>query len=404
MASLNVKLDTRRANTNGDYPVKLVISNNQTDAYISLNIDLPERAWIKNGIERPVKTSHPGARIINDKIQSLFIEFRKKISDLELSGFCRTSKASDIKKRLLEEKAVILPVDVFFSDYALKYADSCRSSRTGRNYIYTVSKLKEYACKENICFEDITLQFLRDFDNYLSKLGSGVNTRSIHFRNIRAVFNRAIDDDVIKHELYPFRKFKIKSEEKDKVNLTPEQVKQLYEYEFETPSLRMARDFWMLSFFLCGVNPIDLYHLKKPDANGVVSFVRRKEENTNHYVIKFLVQPEAANIINVYKAEDDSPFLLKFESKYVNYDIFKSFLSKKIREIAKITGLSGLTLYWARYSWATIADSIGIQEKTISKGLGHTDKSLAGRKYIAFDWSKVDRANRQVIDFVLYSG
>jgi len=38
------------------------------------------------------------------------------------------------------------------------------------------------------------------------------------------------------------------SEEKDKVSLTAEQVKRLYEYEFETPSLRMSRDFWMLSF------------------------------------------------------------------------------------------------------------------------------------------------------------
>jgi hypothetical protein len=60
-----------------------------------------------------------------------------------------------------------------------------------------------------------------------------------------------------------------------------------------------------------------------------------------------------------------------------------------------------LTLYHARYSWATIADGLDISEKTISKGLGHVAKSMAGRKYIAFDWSKVDRANRQVIDFVL---
>jgi hypothetical protein len=58
-------------------------------------------------------------------------------------------------------------------------------------------------------------------------------------------------------------------------------------------------------------------------------------------------------------------------------------------------------MYWARYSWATIADSIGVQEKLISKGLGHVDKSLAGRTYISFDWSKVDRANREVIDHIL---
>ena len=404
MASLTIELDKRRVNAEWNYPVKFIIRNNQTNASISVNIDLPEKAWIKNGLERPVKVSHPGAKIINDRIQNLYIQFRKSLSDLEISGFCKNVNAYAIKKRLLDDRAIIKPAEIYFTDYAMKYADSCQKSGTGRNYKHTVNKLIEYAGKDNIRFEDITFQFLRDFDNYLSKSGSGVNTRSIHFRNIRAVFNRAIDDEIIKQELYPFRKFKIKSEEKDKVSLTAEQLKLLYEYKFDKPALRMARDFWMLSFFLCGVNPIDLYHLKKPNSDGVVSFVRRKEENTSNYVIKLLLQPETANIVNVYKADDDSPFLLKFESKYVSYDIFRSFLSKKIREIAEITGLKGLTMYWARYSWATIADGIGIQEKTISKGLGHTDKTLAGRKYIAFDWSKVDRANRQLIDFVLYSG
>ncbi|MDR1722695.1 MAG: recombinase, partial [Tannerella sp.] len=63
--------------------------------------------------------------------------------------------------------------------------------------------------------------------------------------------------------------------------------------------------------------------------------------------------------------------------------------------------LPGLTFYWARYTWATIADSLDIPEKTISKALGHKDRSIAGLKYIAFDWSKVDDANRQVISNVI---
>ena len=32
MASLSIKLDTRRKDANGNYPAKVVISNNQTDA------------------------------------------------------------------------------------------------------------------------------------------------------------------------------------------------------------------------------------------------------------------------------------------------------------------------------------------------------------------------------------
>jgi integrase len=262
---------------------------------------------------------------------------------------------------------------------------------------------QKYAGSE-ISFNDITAPFLRSFDRYMEKAGSGINTRSIHFRNIRAIFNRAIDDEIIEPNIYPFRKFKIRSEQKDKEFLTAEQVNALYRYPFKTKTLAMARDYWMLSFFLCGISPVDLFHLKKPDGNNRIIFIRQKELNEAHETIKLSLQAEAEEIISRYKAGEDSPYLLNFESKYTAYDSFIHFISKKIRETAKITGLAGITLYWARYSWATIADSIGIDEKIISKGLGHVDKSIAGRHYIAFDWSRVDRANRAVIDFVLQKG
>ena len=401
MASIRVKLDTRRANENGNYPVKIVIINYNSNAAIPINCYLPEKAWIGDGLERPVKTSYPGAKIINDQIQNFYIEIRKKVSDLDLSGWTKNAKAVDIKNRILDDRAVT-PVDKSgFVSIANKFASECKKERTKENYLYTIKKLKEFVRKEEIAFENITLPFLRQFDNYLSEKGSGVNTRSIHFRNIRSIFNRAIDDEIIGQEMYPFRKFRIKNEEKDKVSLSPEQIKKLYVYDFKTPALCMARDYWMLSFFLCGINPIDLYNLKKPDVDNKVSFVRLKMQGGSHNTIRLLIQPEAQLIIEQYKNDKDSEYLLKFIDKYMSYNIFKSFLSKKIREIAEITGFSGLTMYWARYSWATIADNFDIPEKTISKGLGHVDKTMAGRKYIVFDWSKVDKANRHVIDFVL---
>ena len=73
------------------------------------NISLPAKVWLGNGLERPVKSSHPGAKIINDQIQGFYIEFRKRISDLELSGWTKTVKASDIKKRFWEGIGLICP-------------------------------------------------------------------------------------------------------------------------------------------------------------------------------------------------------------------------------------------------------------------------------------------------------
>ena len=401
MASIRVKLDTRRADEHGNFPVKIIITHNQTNSAISFNCYLPAKAWMGDGLERPVKSSYAGAKSINDQIQSLYIELRKKVSDLEISGWAKNMKAADIKERILTDYSVAPVSKANFTSFANKFADECEKQRTKDNYMYTIKKLKEYAGKQEIAFEEINHQFLRQFDSYLSRSGSGVNTRSINFRNIRAVFNRAIDDEVIAQDMYPFRKFKIKSGEKDKVSLKAVQIKMLYEYEFKTPALRMARDYFMLSFFLCGINPIDQFHLKKSDPEGRVSFVRSKMQGGAHNTIRLLIQPEAKEIVERYRNDDESPYLLNFIDRYLSYDIFKSFLSKKIREIAEITELNGLTMYWARYSWATIADSLDIPEKTISKGLGHVDKSMAGRKYIAFDWSKVDKANREVINYVL---
>ena len=85
MAAIIITLDKRRANDRGDYPVKFIINAGKTNAAISVNISLPSKSWLGNGLERPVKTSYPGAKLINDQIQALYIEFSKRISDLELS-------------------------------------------------------------------------------------------------------------------------------------------------------------------------------------------------------------------------------------------------------------------------------------------------------------------------------
>lgn len=97
MASILIKLDTRRANTKGDYPVKLVIVNKQTNAALSLSYYLPEKAWEGDGLRRPVKTSYPGSKLINDRIEQFYMSIRDVIIHLEHSGKSRNMRAADIK-------------------------------------------------------------------------------------------------------------------------------------------------------------------------------------------------------------------------------------------------------------------------------------------------------------------
>ena len=60
-----------------------------------------------------------------------------------------------------------------------------------------------------------------------------------------------------------------------------------------------------------------------------------------------------------------------------------------------------ISTYWARHTWATIAASLDISRDVIAHGLGHGNNTVTDI-YIDFDQSKVDDANRKVIDWVLY--
>ena len=94
--------------------------------------------------------------------------------------------------------------------------------------------------------------------------------------------------------------------------------------------------------------------------------------------------------------------LLNLSETYnTNYDNFNRYLTHRIKDIGKMIDFPSLSMYYARYSWATYADQLGVDEKVISKSLGHTDQSVAGRHYISYDWNRTDEANRKVIDYVL---
>jgi integrase len=403
MASITTNLDTRKANKKGEFPAKfLICAIGGSTAYIPLNFQLLMSDWRGNGQSRPVAGTHPLAKTMNDRIEMAFIKFREKMIAGEISGEISGRSAIEIKQFLLEKQPVAVKTthSRLFAVFANEYIIMCRSEKTRETYVYMMKKLIEYG-REKITFKDIDYVFLRDFNAWLEKGGIGVNTRSIIFRNIRTVYNRAIDDGYADGSLYPFRKFKIRSEQREKECLTPAQVRALYGRDFGTAALNQARDFFMLSFFLCGINPVDLYSLKKPDKDLKISFIRSKTQHSAGETIRMLLQPEALEIIEKYRSDDETPYLLIFQQKYADYEVFLHFIQKNIREIAALTGFDGLTLYWARYSWATIADGLDIQEKTISKALGHADRSMAGRKYIAYDWAKVDAANRRVIDWVM---
>ena len=236
------------------------------------------------------------------------------------------------------------------------------------------------------------------------KNGMSINGLAIHIRNIRTVFNWAIDNEWT--EKYPFRRFKVKAEKVAIRNLTAEQIATLRDYPIE-PWQEIYRDMFMLSFYLCGMNAVDLLQVKKL-TNGRLVYRRQK---TGH-LFNIPVPPEAEVIIDKYRGVNQ---LLSPLDKYKDYKDFTHHWNDALKKIGtvelqkdKVGKLrkrvyhplfDNLTTYCARYSFASIAAELDIPRETIALCLGHAWADVTSH-YVAYDTKKIDKAVRQVIDYV----
>ena len=392
MASISLKLDRRRATARGLYPIQFLLSSKGKVTTIGTGVNIRPEHW--NGeVNKAVLPKCPNARAINESIESLFFKYTNTLRNLENDGKLVGKSVTEIKKLLVEVRSGSSKESL--TDYFSRYAESRRTEKSREVYQYTLKTIRAFD-NEEVPFEKVNVIWLKAFDAHLEKQGVGINTRAIHFRNLRAVFNSAINEDLIGLEYYPFRKFKIASSRKDKEALTEEQLQRLIAYDTPYSFRRTARDLFLLSLYMCGMNLVDLYHLDRL-REGRAHFVRTKTSVKNINPVSILVQPEAAEIIARYAGAEH---VLRFIEERATYDTFIHQVQRALRHIAKELGIEGLTFYWARYTWATLADKLGISEKEISKGLGHVDTSIAGKFYISYDWTKVDRANRTVLDYI----
>lgn len=279
-----------------------------------------------------------------------------------------------------------------------------KTGRTREIYQNTLDKIVRLHGEE-VPFDAVNHAWLEAFDRSMRtsdicngrgevlRTGLTTNARAIHLRNIRAVFNKAIDEEVIGLELYPFRRFKIEKERTRKRAVSLTQLRALFDYPCETVAEEWAVDVARLIFYLIGINTVDLFHLEEYDG-GYIHYRRAKTGAL--YSIK--VEPEAAALLEKYRGREH---LLNFRERFKHLESFKAKINKTLKVIAsKDPRIPVMTSYTFRHTWATLAAELDIPKETIAAGLGHAQNATVTDVYIDFNRKKVDAANRRVLDYV----
>ena len=271
--------------------------------------------------------------------------------------------------------------------------------RTAENYSCTLKSFMQFRGDRDVLLSEIDSDLMQLYEAYLHGKGAVRNTSSFYMRILRAVYNRALEKELMEQR-NPFRHVYTGVDKTVKRAVPLSAIKRMKNLDLALqPNLEFARDMFLFSFYTRGMSFIDMAHLKKKDLqNGFLSYRRRK--TGQQLVIRW--EKCMQEIVDKRHTCDRNPYLLPIlnfqnESRK-QYKYAQSRINVHLKEIANMIGVFiPLSMYIARHSWASIAKSKNIPISVISEGMGH-DSELTTQIYLAsLDNTIVDNANAQIL-------
>lgn len=396
-------LDKRRLKPNNIYPLKLRVFQQGRFKEKSTGILLHDSAWDEKqqAILPRDKAFKKNSFILN----SLKTRIERIIMLAEDSTEYLTP---DILLNKLhkqpERKADIKLVE--YADTLINNLKTANRAGTALAYRDAVNSLTSYGGK-NLLIKDITYRLLEDYNSCMLSKGVKVNSIAAYLRSIRAIYNRAIKEGIAELQHYPFNRFKIETEDTFSRTLTVEEMKMIVDANLppDTP-IWHNRNYFLLSFYLIGINFTDLFTLTEDDiTDGTVRY--RRDKTGKLYSIG--ISEEAKSIISYYrqyKSNNGHKYLLpalqvtadSMQQKRWMKQIVKTN-NQYLKEIAGAVGIAkNITTYYARYTWANIAKQLGYSKDMIAEALGHEyGNQVTGIYLDKYDGAVIDEMNNRVI-------
>ena len=256
---------------------------------------------------------------------------------------------------------------------------------TASSYGDSLTSMLSY--KKNLKVSQITPDFLKGYEKWMTDNGRSLTTVGMYLRALRTIFNLAIENDVIDASKYPFKKYTIPAPQKISRTLKKEEIKLIINYTAKRDADAIALDYWVFSFISNGMNFKDIALLKYGNINGdFIEFRRAKTKRTtknNSLPIMVPLDDSLLDIIrkrgNKSKKKEDYifPILKHGLTPQQEYDHIKTFVrntNKRLTRVGVELGLSHkVTSYVARHCFATIQKNNNAPLAYISEALGHSN-------------------------------
>ena len=291
--TLCILLDTRRIKKSMKYPVKLRVTFERLTEYYPSIFDLSQTEFDKLTASRISNE----LQNIRDKLKDIERAAENAVKELDFFSFAEFEKTFIQNNVLFRQRKIITPepvkttnefdyapfykkfpillyeqtkpeyISISYQAYIKKVLREGRIS-TGINYHCSYVSLKKF--RGDVRFSEITVSYLNEYESWLKNQNISKTTVGMYLRPLRAIFNEAIEESIIKREkCYPFgrRRYCIPASKNIKKALDLDDIKKIYYYQCELESEQRARDYWLFSYFGNGMNAKDIACLKNKNIN-----------------------------------------------------------------------------------------------------------------------------------------
>ena len=419
MLTINAEVKRREQKLNGTYNVKLRFTLDRKVKRLSTSLFATPKDLTK---ELKIKQSSPLKREVDNLIRG----YQEKCAKLQIELNHYTLE--DVMDYLNGEREK--QQTIAFVKFSREWIAST-SIKGAPNYTTAVNALVRFVGKEELDINLVTQDFLEGFKSFLNKereartkkllqQGKRVPSNrslSLYLVSIKKLFNEAKkkynrkEKNLILIPHSPFDDFSIPRQEATRKRaISSDIIKKVWKLPYKdmkkgyksTCRYNLAKDCFILSFCLMGMNSADLYFATDIQENTITynrtkTKARRLDEAKMQVDIPHIVMP----IVDKYR-DKSSKRIFNFYRYYADEKAFNKAVNYGLKEIGSLLGIDDLEYYAARHSWATIAlNKVGIDKYTIHAALNHVDDAMKVTDiYIERDFVNENKANRKVVKYV----
>ena len=368
MATLKLTIFKAKVLKNGKHKIRIALCHKGETCYILTRYLIDSENQFKNGLIQ----KRPDASMMNMHLRSLLNAYQEKLNEVQNQSMYTCRQLKDIISRNVRTSE-----SSTFKSVSTEYIKELILD--GRDKYASIIRLSEkYFCeflRGDIALMDITPELIAGFSKFLKRNKClSVATEGTVMRHIKVIINQGVKRRMVNYSVHPFIDYIIPASPVREIDISLEAFNRIRLATPKEKKYHVAHDLFCLSFYLGGINLIDLLQIDFRDTE-VLEYVRTKTKNTaiGTRTISFTIPEEAKGIIKEWMNKNTGRLDFGYKFSYPN---FSRYLTRSLASLAKKLGITEKVVYYsARKSFAQYASEIGIPDGIIDYCLGHSDKS-----------------------------